>query len=132
YGGLGALLAQESRARAERWGPKLERTSEGIRATVIGAAQYTTQVSGSTIYVSPLAILPLRNVPVIAPSFALEVEEIEPSAVAEEIQALLKRLDLADAGLPVPGVRALARLGHVSPARCVLPGSDGGAGDDSR
>ena len=101
YGDLGALLAQEIRARAERWGPKLERASEGIRATVIGAAQYTTQVSGSTIYVSPLTILPLRNVPVIAPSFALEVEEIEPSAVAEEIKALLKRLDLADAGLPV-------------------------------
>src|SRR5262249_47550328 len=94
---LGALLAQENRARAERWGPKLERASEGIRATVIGASQYATQVSGSTIYVSPLTILPLRNVPVIAPSFALEGEEIEPSAVAGEIKALLKRLDLAGA-----------------------------------
>jgi ethanolamine utilization protein EutA len=101
YGDLGPLLAQEIRARAERWGPKVERASEGIRATVIGAAQYTTQVSGSTIYVSPLTILPLRNVPVIAPSFPLDAEEIEPSAVAAEIKALLKRLDLADAGTPV-------------------------------
>jgi len=101
YGDLGALLAQEIRARAERWGPKLERASEGIRATVIGASQYTTQVSGSTIYVSPLTILPLRNVPVIAPSFALEGEDIEPSAVAAEIQALLKRFDLTEAGMPV-------------------------------
>jgi len=101
YGDLGALLAQEIRARAERWGPKLERASEGIRATVIGASQYTTQVSGSTIYVSPLTILPLRNVPVIAPSFALEGEDIEPSAVAAEIKALLKRLDLTEAGMPV-------------------------------
>src|SRR6266436_6719320 len=101
YGDLGPLLAQEIRARAERWGPKVERASEGIRATVIGASQYTTQVSGSTIYVSPLTILPLRNVPVIAPSFPLEAEEIEPSAVAAQIKALLKRLDLADAGAPV-------------------------------
>ena len=101
YGDLGPLLAQEIRARAERWGPKVERASEGIRATVIGASQYTTQVSGSTIYVSPLTILPLRNVPVIAPSFPLDAEEIEPSAVAAEIKALLKRLDLADAGTPV-------------------------------
>src|SRR5262245_346334 len=101
YGDLGALLAQDIRARAERWGPKLERANEGIRATVIGASQYTTQVSGGTIYVSPLSILPLRNVPVIAPSFALEPEEIEPSAVSAEIKALLKRLDLADAGTPV-------------------------------
>src|SRR5262249_17497936 len=71
YGDLGVLLAQEIRARVEGWGPKLERASEGIRATVIGASQYTTQVSGSTIYVSPLEALPLRNVPVIAPAFAL-------------------------------------------------------------
>src|SRR5262249_21598854 len=48
YGDLGVLLAQEIRARVEGWGPKLERASEGIRATVIGASQYTTQVSGST------------------------------------------------------------------------------------
>ena len=101
YGDLGVLLAQEIRARVEGWGPKLERASEGIRATVIGASQYTTQVSGSTIYVSPLAILPLRNVPVIAPAFALDSEDIDPRAVAAEIKALIKRLDLADAGTPI-------------------------------
>jgi len=101
YGDLGSLFAQEVRARAQRWGPKVERASEGIRATVIGASQYTTQVSGSTIYVSPLTILPLRNVPVIAPTFALDNEDIDSSAVAAEIKALLKRLDLADAGTPV-------------------------------
>src|SRR5438093_5115231 len=51
YGDLGVLLAQEVRARVEAWGPKIERSNEGIRATVVGASQYTTQVSGSTIYV---------------------------------------------------------------------------------
>ena len=101
YGDLGVLLAQEIRARVERWGPKLERASEGIRATVIGASQYTTQVSGSTIYVSPLEALPLRNVPVIAPAFALDGDEIDSAAVAAEIKALLKRLDLSEAGTPV-------------------------------
>jgi ethanolamine utilization protein EutA len=101
YGDLGALLAQEIRARAERWGPKLERASEGIRATVIGASQYTTQVSGSTIYVSPLTTLPLRNVPVIAPRFALDADEIDSSAVAAEIRTWLKRLDLDAADTPV-------------------------------
>ena len=80
YGDLGVLLAQEIRARAERWGPKLDRASEGIRATVIGASQYTTQVSGSTIYVSPLEALPLRNVPVIAPAFALDGDDIDSAA----------------------------------------------------
>src|SRR5438034_140989 len=101
YGDLGVLLAQEIRARVEGWGPKLERASEGIRATVIGASQYTTQVSGSTIYVAPLEALPLRNVPVIAPAFALDHDEIDSAAVAAEIKALLKRLDLSEAGTPV-------------------------------
>ena len=101
YGDLGVLLAHEVRARAERWGPKFGRAHEGIRATVIGAAQYTTQVSGSTIYVSPLEALPLRNVPVIAPAFALDRDDIDSAAVAEAIKALLKRLDLGEADTPI-------------------------------
>jgi ethanolamine utilization protein EutA len=101
YGDLGVLLAQEIRARAERWGPKLDRANEGIRATVIGASQYTTQVSGSTIYVSPLEALPLRNVPVIAPAFALDADEIDSAVVADAIKAMLKRLDLGEAETPV-------------------------------
>jgi ethanolamine utilization protein EutA len=101
FGDLGALLAAEIRARAAGWGPRLVAASEGIRATVIGAAQYTTQVSGSTIYVSPLDVLPLRNLPVIAPDLALDREVIEPAALAASVQAALKRLDLLDGAGPV-------------------------------
>jgi ethanolamine utilization protein EutA len=53
FGDLGVLLAQEVRKRVEAWGPKIERSNEGIRATVVGASQHTTQESGSTIYVNP-------------------------------------------------------------------------------
>ena len=101
YGDLGVLLAQEIRVRADAWGAKLMPASEGIRATVIGASQYTTQVSGSTIYVSPLEALPLRNVPVIAPAFALDGDEIDSASVAAAIKAVLKRLDLDMSDTPV-------------------------------
>jgi ethanolamine utilization protein EutA len=101
YGDLGMLLAQEIRARVESRGAKLEPSIEGIRATVVGASQYTTQVSGSTIYVSPLEALPLRNVPVIAPAFALDADEIDSALVAEAIKTVLKRLDLAEADTAV-------------------------------
>jgi ethanolamine utilization protein EutA len=101
FGDLGPLLGQEIRARIEAWGPRLEKPSEGIRATVIGASQYTTQVSGSTIYVWPMEILPLRNVPVIAPDMKIEGEEIDAKEVAGSIKAVLKRLDLADGEKPV-------------------------------
>jgi ethanolamine utilization protein EutA len=101
FGDLGALLAKEIRARTESWGPRLRQPEEGIRATAIGAAQYTTQVSGSTIFVSPLAALPLRNVPVIAPALPLGEEAIDAAAVAAAIRAALAQLELAAGDSPV-------------------------------
>ena len=101
FGDLGQLLAQEIRNRVEGWGPIVEQSSEGIRATVVGASQYTTQVSGSTIYVSPLETLPLRNVPVIAPTMPIDGEVIDPAAVSAAIKGVLKRLDLASGDSPV-------------------------------
>jgi ethanolamine utilization protein EutA len=94
FGDIGASLAKAIRARIATWDARLERPTEGIRATVIGASQYTTQVSGSTIFVSPFDILPLRNVPVIAPDFMLDHDEIDPTVVSVAIRDELKRLDL--------------------------------------
>ncbi len=101
FGDLGALLASEIRARIEGFGPRLKPSAEGIRATVIGASQYTIQLSGSTIYVSPLEALPLRNVPVIAPALPIDRDTIDPAAVARAIEIVLKRLDLAEGESPV-------------------------------
>jgi ethanolamine utilization protein EutA (predicted chaperonin) len=101
FGDLGPRLARAIRARIERWGPRLERPEQGIRATVIGASQYTIQVSGSTIFVSPHGALPLRNVPVIAPVLPLEEEPLAPAAIAAAIEHALKRLDLHDGERPV-------------------------------
>ena len=101
FGDLGPLLAAEIRARVETFCSNLEQPLEGIRATVVGASQYTIQLSGSTIYVSPLDALPLRNVPVIAPALPLDGEVIDSAAVARAIQTMLKRLDLAGGETPV-------------------------------
>ncbi len=99
YGDLGMLLAAAIRQRLEAWGPRIEFPDQGIRATVIGASQYTTQVSGSTIYVSPLNILPLRNVPVIAPAFEFEV--IDRETVSKSIRKALELFELANGDVPV-------------------------------
>jgi ethanolamine utilization protein EutA len=101
FGDLGPLLAAEIRARADAFCPRLEPSIEGIRATVVGASQYTVQLSGSTIYVMPLDAVPLRNVPVIAPALPLDAETIDPAAVAQATLAMLKRLDLAEGHQPV-------------------------------
>src|SRR5262249_54424336 len=96
FGDLGLVLAQEIRARSDRRGLQLVRPDARIRATVIGASQYTMQVSGSTIFVAPLDVLPLRNVPVIAPDLKLHHDSIDADAVAAAICGALRRLDLRD------------------------------------
>jgi ethanolamine utilization protein EutA len=101
FGDLGPALAAAIRARLRNFPARLAPPNEAIRATVIGASQYTVQVSGSTIYVSPLDSLPLRNLPVVAPEFALDGEAIDPAHVANALRAVLKRLDLAAGESPV-------------------------------
>ena len=64
FGDVGPQLAAEVRARLTDWGPQLTRPEARIRATVIGASQFTVQVSGKTIYLPDLGVLPVRNVPV--------------------------------------------------------------------
>jgi ethanolamine utilization protein EutA len=100
YGDLGLQLAAELRRRLSD-GPQLARPEARIRATVIGAAQYTVQVSGSTIFVTPLETLPLRSVPVVAPALPLEDDKIDPAAVASAIRAALKRRELDGGDNPV-------------------------------
>jgi ethanolamine utilization protein EutA len=100
FGDLGPRLAKAMRKRIEAWGESagvmLEKPEQGIRATVVGASQYTIQVSGSTIYVAPLETLPLRNIPVVAPDLPLDAEELDVEAIADSVRAALRRLDLHD------------------------------------
>ena len=61
FGDLGPYLAREVRAAAERESFRIIESAEGIRATVVGASQYTVQLSGETIHVPPAAKLPVHN-----------------------------------------------------------------------
>ena len=67
---------------------------EGIRATVIGASQFTVQLSGETITVSDPAALPLRGLPVVYAR--LPKGAFAASDVREAIGRALERLDLGE------------------------------------
>ncbi len=95
FGDLGIALAREIRTRIAQFGVSLADPAEHIRATVIGAAQYATQVSGNTIFVSPPSTLPLRNIPVVTPAFSFD-DEIDAAGVAKAIADELDRLELSD------------------------------------
>ena len=62
----------------------------GIRATVIGASQFSVQVSGRTIHVSDESALPLHNVPVLLLNLDAG-EEISRAKVAAQVSDALIR-----------------------------------------
>lgn len=101
FGDLGSMLAGSVLDRVKAWGCEVLPPAQGIRATVVGASQYTIQVSGSTIYVEPLDALPLRNVPVISPDLDLEPDELDAAQIADAVGAALRRLDLHEGDRPV-------------------------------
>lgn len=101
FGDLGAQLGQVIRARQTDFGAPVLKTTGGVGATVVGASQYTIQLSGSTIFVSPLHVVPLRNVPVIRIAALFDTGDLQPSKVADDIRHALHRLDLEDVGTPV-------------------------------
>lgn len=100
FGDMGALLGREIRRRVEGLGIPILEPSARIRATVIGASQYTIQVSGSTIFISPPDAVPVRNVPVVRIDFEWD-DDIDPAQVIGAIDNALRRLDLQDGRQPV-------------------------------
>ncbi|HWP23327.1 MAG TPA: ethanolamine ammonia-lyase reactivating factor EutA, partial [Candidatus Binatia bacterium] len=97
-GDLGIQLGKRVRARANQLGGgkiPLRPAEVRIRATVIGASQYTVQVSGNTIYLSHPDLLPLRNLQVVTPQFE-QTEGITPGEIAASVGRALERFDATD------------------------------------
>jgi len=69
--------------------------TERIRATVIGASQFTVQLSGNTLSISDPTLLPFRNLPVLISKLD-EEREVEAHEVAREIREAFARLDLVE------------------------------------
>ena len=67
YGDVGPYLGNEIRARIAELnrGDLVKEPVEGIRATVIGAGEYTIQASGNTSYLSSEAPLPVYGLQVV-------------------------------------------------------------------
>ena len=96
FGDLGGRLGRAIRARIEAgvlpW-PVLP-AGECIRATALGASEYSVQLSGNTSYISaPGKLLPRRNLQVLLPPFVC-AERIDPDALALAIHSHLTAFDL--------------------------------------
>jgi ethanolamine utilization protein EutA len=98
FGDMGRLLGLALRDRLDAgalpW-PLLP-PGECIRATALGASEYSVQLSGNTIYISdPGALLPRRNLQVLQPDYACG-ERIDPDALARAIRAHYTAFDLVE------------------------------------
>ena len=98
FGDLGPYFGRAIRHEAERRGFAIIESGEGIRATVIGASQYTVQLSGETVFVPESARLPLRNLRV----FVARVDWRAPVAerTAKVVKETLKERDPEVRGSP--------------------------------
>jgi ethanolamine utilization protein EutA len=118
FGDLGAPLGRALRRRIDEGAlpfPLLP-AGECIRATALGASEYSVQLSGNTGTISdPDVLLPRRNLQVVKPLLELG-DEIDPGAVAEAIRKHLVALDAEHSGddvalaLSWTGLPAYARL----------------------
>lgn len=101
FGDLGPLIADEIHRRIPDLGMLVMEPAARIRATVIGASQYTIQVSGNTIFITPRDAVPVRNIPVVAPEFTFDVDELAKDSIRDATRNALRRLDLLKARHPV-------------------------------
>src|SRR6195256_2048407 len=98
FGDMGRRLGRAIRARIDRgdfpW--PLLTAGECIRATALGASEYSVQLSGNTSYIStPGALLPRRNLQVLQPPYVCE-ETIDPDKVAHAIRSHLVAFDVEE------------------------------------
>jgi ethanolamine utilization protein EutA len=95
YGDIARLLATAlADELARRGAPVVIDPGQRIRATVIGASQFTVQVSGKTIFLPDPGVLPLHNVPVVHAGLDLAAD-FDPAALTASIRTSLARMDLA-------------------------------------
>ncbi len=89
---LGAAIARKVAEGRFPW-PLLP-ARECIRATALGASEYSVQLSGNTSYISnPGVLLPRRNLQVLSPPFEAG-EDVDPAALAKAITNHRKAFEL--------------------------------------
>jgi ethanolamine utilization protein EutA len=98
FGDMGPRLGRAIRERIESkafpW-PVLA-AGECIRATALGASEYSVQLSGNTSYISaPGVLLPRRNLQVLLPPFDCE-DTIDSDKLAKAIQNHITAFDIVD------------------------------------
>jgi ethanolamine utilization protein EutA len=98
FGDMGLLLGRAIRRKIDGGGMAwpLLAAGECIRATALGASEYSVQLSGNTTYISsPGRLLPRRNLQVLQPDYQCGAG-IDPAALAQAVCAHFRKFDLVE------------------------------------
>jgi ethanolamine utilization protein EutA len=98
FGDLGRRLGRAIRERIDKGCLPfaLLPAGECIRATALGASEYSVQLSGNTVYISsPGALLPRKNLQVVRPPVRLE-EVVDPAAVTSVLRDHFRQFDIVE------------------------------------
>ncbi|HWP58899.1 MAG TPA: ethanolamine ammonia-lyase reactivating factor EutA [Candidatus Acidoferrales bacterium] len=90
YGDVGPLLGKKVREYVAKLQKKdaVREPTEGIRATVIGAGEYTVQASGNTSYISDRKVLPVFGLKVVQATLR------DGASVPQALRQSLRKFDL--------------------------------------
>jgi ethanolamine utilization protein EutA len=122
FGDMGKRLGRAIRRKVDdgRFGWKLLPAGECIRATALGASEYSVQLSGNTSYISnPGELLPRRNLQVIQPPVETG-DEIDPDQVEKAIRGHRKAFEVEGAEVDIAlalrwtGVPAYERIANLA------------------
>lgn len=89
FGDLGFPLAGAVTRRMRQRGRAVTDAPRGIRATVLGASQYSLQLTGNTVYASDTSLVPIRNMPVVKPDLPLDADELNDEALRHSLWRVL-------------------------------------------
>ncbi|MGE3147639.1 MAG: ethanolamine ammonia-lyase reactivating factor EutA [Pseudorhodoplanes sp.] len=100
FGDIGIHLANRLREQIATHvpGAVLEQPAQRIRATVIGASQFTAQLSGNTIYIGNHSLLPLRNMRVVKVEFA--PADLSSAGISRKVREGLEQHEVMLAEMP--------------------------------
>ena len=121
FNDLGPCIAAALRRKCENESFRVVTPAETIRATVVGAGTYMTEVSGSTISYSG-DIFPIKNLPVFVPSAQAEdaLYENNASMLTGELKWYMRQSGAEHIGICVHGKERLSYVDVLNMAEALL------------
>lgn len=106
YGDIGILLGRAIRKALDASSHHVKYGDETIRATVVGAGNHTTDISGSTIHYD-VGQLPIKNIPIIhlTPEEEAENGVVRQHAISDRLSWLSEQSDTHIVALGLHGKR---------------------------